>query len=108
MLFSGERPVISISVSEPKPVLEGGSVQLSCEVLGGKLHPYVAWFAPDGTLLQNRTCDPHLKMRHLTKGDTGDYTCVVTSYNGLGTAVSRTVHLIVECKYGIPYMYCTV
>ena len=76
-------------------VAEGSNVTLPCTAEGYPT-PHVAWIAPNGTVLQNRTTDTNLTVTDVTHRNNGTYQCVAS--NDLESS-SVKVNLIVFCKY---------
>ena len=75
-------------------VVEGSTVVLVCTAEGNPT-PHVAWIAPNGTVLQNRTTDTNLTLPNVSRHSSGTYQCNAT--NKLGSD-SATVNLDVWCK----------
>ena len=74
--------------------VEGSTVILVCTAEGYPT-PHVAWIAPNGTVLQNRTTDTNLTLPNVSRHSSGTYQCNAT--NKLGSD-SATVNLDVWCK----------
>ena len=74
-------------------VLEGNDTLLRCGVEGNPA-PQVIWFAPNGTVLQNRTSGTNLTLEDVSRASHGTYNCTVKNYLGFD---SGTVHVDVEC-----------
>ena len=74
--------------------VEGSTVVLPCTAEGSPT-PHVAWIAPNGTVLQNRTTDTNLTLPNLSRHSSGTYQCNAT--NELKSD-SATVKLEVWCK----------
>ena len=81
-------------------VVEGSHVTLPCTAEGNPT-PHVAWIAPNGTVLQNRTTDTNLTFTDITRHSNGTYECVAS--NDLGFP-SVKVNLVVMCKYPINHI----
>ena len=75
--------------------VEGSHVTLPCTTKGYPT-PHVAWIAPNGTVLQNRTTDTNLTLPNVSRHSSGTYQCVAA--NELGSD-SATVKLDVWCKF---------
>ena len=76
-------------------IVEGSTVVLVCTAEGNPI-PHVAWIAPNGTVLQNRTTDTNLTLPNVSCHSSGSYQCSAT--NELGSD-SATVKLDVWCKF---------
>ena len=74
--------------------VESSHVTLPCTAKGNPT-PHVAWIAPNGTVLQNRTTDTNLTLLNVSRHSSGTYQCNAT--NELGSD-SVTVELDVWCK----------
>ena len=74
--------------------VEGRDVVLVCTTEGNPT-PHVAWIAPNGTVLQNRTTDTNLTLPNVSRHSSGTYQCNAT--NELGSDSAR-VNLDVWCK----------
>ena len=88
---------VSATVSRPSnkvTAIEDDDVVLVCTAEGNP-SPHVAWIAPNGTVLQNRT-DTNLKLPNVSRHSSGTYQCKAT--NKLGSD-SATVELDVWCKF---------
>ena len=75
-------------------VVEGSNVTLPCTAEGNPT-PHVAWIAPNGTVLQNRTTDTNLMLKSVSRHCRGSYQCVAA--NELGSTTVK-VNLVVWCK----------
>ena len=75
--------------------VEGRDVVLVCTTEGNPT-PHVAWIAPNGTVLQNRTTDTNLTLPNVSRHSSGTYQCNAT--NKLGSH-SMTLKLDVWCKF---------
>ena len=73
---------------------EGSTAVLPCTAEGSPT-PHVAWIAPNGTVLQNRTTDTNLTLPNVSRHRSGTYQCNAT--NKLGSD-SAAVKLDVLCK----------
>ena len=78
------------------PVWEGNHMVLVCTVDGNPT-PNMAWIAPNGTTLQNRTSDGNFTFPSVSRDDSGQYWCNAT--NGVDPPKSAMVELHVLCKY---------
>ena len=76
-------------------VVEGSTVVLVCTAEGNPT-PHVAWIAPNGTVLQNRTTDTNLMLKSVSRHCRGSYQCVAANERGSATV---KVNLVVWCKY---------
>ena len=74
--------------------VEGSTVILVCTAEGNPT-PHVAWIAPNGTVLQNRTTDTNLTLPNVSRHSSGTYQCKATNELGFDSA---TVNLDVWCK----------
>ena len=93
LLFSVRATVVIPPKNES--VKEGSHVTLPCTAEGYPT-PHVAWIAPNGTVLQNRTTDTNLTLPNVSHHSSGTYQCNAT--NELGSD-SVAVILDVLCKY---------
>ena len=84
-------------------VVEGSHVTLPCTAEGYPT-PHVAWIAPNGTVLQNRTTDTNLTFIDITRHSNGTYECVASNYL---EPPSVKVNLVVLCKYLISHFCAT-
>ena len=75
--------------------VEGSTVVLPCTAEGYPT-PHVAWIAPNGTVLQNRTRDTNLTLTSVSRYSSGTYQCKATNELGPNSA---TVKLDVLCKF---------
>ena len=75
--------------------VEDDDVVLVCRAEGNPT-PHVAWIAPNGTVLQNRTTDTNLRLPSVSRHSSGTYQC--NAANKLGSD-SATLKLGVWCKF---------
>ena len=87
-------PTTVVVPPENVMAVEGSTVVLVCTAEGNPT-PHVAWIAPNGTVLQNRTTDTNLTLPNVSRHSSGTYQCNAT--NELGSD-SATVNLDVWCK----------
>ena len=92
-------PVTVLVIPTDVTVVEGSNVTLPCTADGNPT-PHVAWIAPNGTVLQNRTTDTNLTFIDITRHSNGTYECVAR--NDLEPS-SVKVNLVVLCKYLISH-----
>ena len=86
-------PAAVVAPPENVTTVEGRPVVLVCKAEGYPT-PHVAWIAPNGTVLQNRTSDTNLTLI-VSPGSRGMYKC--EAKNELNSE-SRIVHLNVLCE----------
>jgi len=96
LLFSV--PASLTNVSPDKNVLEGSSIQLSCEATG-KPTPNINWtrVLKDGGNGEVLHQGPTWDFTNISRTDTGTYRC--TAYNGFENEVSRVIKVNVTCEY---------
>ena len=95
-MFSFSVPAKVVTTTAAVSAVEGSTVILVCTAEGYPT-PHVAWIAPNGTVLQNRTTDTNLTLPNVSCHSSGrSYQCSAT--NELGSD-SATVKLDVWCKF---------
>ena len=88
-------PATVLGASKKLTAVEGDDVILVCTAEGYPT-PHLAWIAPNGTVLQNRTTNTNLTLPNVSRHSSGTYQCNAT--NELGSD-SATVELDVLCKF---------
>ena len=68
---------------------------LACTI-DGNPSPFMAWIAPNGTTLLNRTSDGNFAFSSVSRDDSGPYWC--DAANGVDPPKSAMVELQVLCK----------
>ena len=94
-------PTNITGISGEPTVLEGDSLQLTCETLSG-LKPNITWTREKPGNQGNTVVVQEGKVLIITninRSDAGNYTC--TAYNGFGKPENRIVYVNVTCEYAL-------
>ena len=92
LFFSIVRPTVLLSLP-PRPLQEGDSLNLTCEIIGGSPEPKISWFKDGEPRLGEKTT---LIVANVTDRDEGRYTCKAQNTGG---SFTYSINISVKSKF---------
>ena len=91
-------PATITNVSSDERLLEGSDLQLFC-IASGRPIPNITWVRifPSGRESDVLHMETTWDLKNINRTENGTYRC--TASNGVGSPVSRTLQVIVECEF---------
>ena len=109
------QPVIKISMDTAIEINERANITLTCEAIGDPM-PTLMWSRTENlsnrvsmnnyvVLTEDDSVSVNLTIINATREDTGEYVC--TANNCVGND-SRSVKIIINCKFNIAFLKCII
>ena len=84
-------PQVTSSIDQTGPIIEGSTIQLTCEAVEGDLPVSFSWTAPDGRSVSSPNTDGTVWVTLASSTDYGDYTCVGSNEFGSASVSTEVI-----------------